>query len=559
MTCLRNKLITFAISCIVLTVVATTIFTTNINESVRAANTLEAHHPLVEIWSTQGLGLYTEFNQDGTGITIDGQGAMRFTWRTVSCSMELLFVTGIYNTPGVINVMIFEYVFDGQDVLRLRQIYPHENSDWVEYRSIEQLPDIPLLNNGLPATISISWWGGQARHYAMLEALDIFMARYPNITIEAQSSVFSGYLDMLAPRIAARAEPDIMMVHYAWLHLFDGGRNVFLDLNTVSHILDLREWPLEVLRFTTTVDGQLAGIPHGITGRVVIYNSYLLEKHGLYSFPSTFDEWIDYGRMVSVGNTAIDAGNNTYAFFPLGSESLDIMLLTMLYNETGRNLQADGLILHTVDEVEAMFNIIGEMIEVGAIPTWEQQESPNDFSNPVWRQGRSGASYEWIGNIFWAGGDFMSDPLESRRIFDGLGVALLPAVTPGGSQAVMQRPSLVYAISNNSNYPEVAAYLLNFLYTDEEALKAIGDVLGVPSARTAVAFAEQEGFVWGLQREGMDLMAANMGEMCYLFESLHLRIPRLNAIEGFRIGVFSAREAAERWVNDQQTELTYVR
>lgn len=410
------------------------------------------------------------------------------------------------------------------------------------------------LNDGNPATIGISWWGGDARHEAILQALDIFMDRYPHITVVPEFGAFAGWMDNMVIQLAAMEEPDVMQVNYAWVHAFGGGTNVFLDLNTVSDIIDLTEWSSDMLSFTTTADGQLAGVPHGMTGRVIIYNTHLLEEHGLTSFPSTFDEWIDFGRLAAQGNAALDAGNNTYAFFPLGPESLDIILLTMLYNGTGRNLQANGRILHTVDEVEAMFNIIGEMIETGTIPTWEQQEPPHDATNPVWMQGRSGSAFEWVGNIFLAGGNFLeNDP--GNRIVDGLGVALLPAVTPGGGQAIMQRPSLVHTVSRNSNHPEVAAYLLNFLYTDEDALLAIAHQLGIPLSRTASAIAEREGQIWGLQLEGLNLLNANVGEMCPLFEDPNLRPQRFEAIEGFRTGALTARQAAENWVNRQQAEL----
>jgi oligogalacturonide transport system substrate-binding protein len=145
-----------------------------------------------------------------------------------------------------------------------------------------------------------------------------------------------------------------------------------------------------------------------------------------------------------------------------------------------------------------------------------------------------------------------------NRHVEGLGVALLPAVSPGGTQTIMQRPSLVHAISQNSSHPEVAAYLLNFLYTDEDALLTIGNQLGVPFSRTAASIAEREGMIWGLQLEGLGLLNANVGTMCPLFEDPNMRPPRTAAIEGFRTRDLTARQAAEAWVNNQQSALNQM-
>ncbi|MCL2399385.1 MAG: extracellular solute-binding protein [Defluviitaleaceae bacterium] len=410
-------------------------------------------------------------------------------------------------------------------------------------------PADALLNNGEPATISFAWWGGDSRHNAVKAALDIFMDRYPHITVEPIYGAFGGYLDNLVIQLAGQVEPDLIQVNYAWVHALGGGQNVFLDLNTMSHIVNLNEWTQELRDFTTTVDGQLAGVPHGVTGRVIIYNRLMLQEHGFATFPDNFEDLMRLGALVAEGNATIDAGDNTYAFFPLGPESLDIVMLTMLYNETGRNLQANGQMLHTVDEVEAVFSIFEQMIETGTIPTWEQQEYPHNQTNPVWMEGRSGAAFEWVGNIFLAGNHFLEGDL------DNLGVALFPAMTPGGSQAAMQRPSLVHVVSQNSSHPEVAAYLLNFLYTDEDALVALGNEFGIPLSNTASAISIRLGNTHGLQLEGHNLLVSNFGEMCPLFEDPNLRPQRFAAIEAFRTRSINARQAAERWVNDQQSEL----
>jgi len=300
----------------------------------------------------------------------------------------------------------------------------------------------------------------------------------------------------------------------------------------------------------TTVDGQIAAAPHGITGRVIIYNRHMLEEHGLSAFPQTIDELVAFGEAVSAGNAAVDVdGTNTYAFWPIGPETFDIVLLSWLYNHTGRNLQANGQMLHTVDEVEMAFEAMGRLVASGAVPSFELWEMPRDATNPVWMTGRAGSAFEWVGNVFLAGGNFMDGDL------DGLGVALLPPMAAGDRQAIMQRPSLTHAISRTTEQPQLAAYLLNFLYTDHDALTILGDAFGVPLTRTAGNLAQSDGLIQGLMLDGFHHLNANFGEMCELFEDPNLRQERFHAIEAFWIGEFDARTAAEAWVDRQQANL----
>ena len=398
-------------------------------------------------------------------------------------------------------------------------------------------------------TLTMSWWGGDSRHEAVQAALDIFMERYPHITVDTQFGAFGGYLDSLILQLSGNTTPDIVQSNFSWIHTLGGGQNVFLDLNEVSHIIDFSEWG-DLLEFARTADGEIAAVPHGMTGRVMIYNRPLLDEFGVATFPQTFDELIALGERVSAANTAIDTGENRYIFFPFDDVATDIMLLTMLYNETGRVIVQNYQIQYSIDEVEQMFNILGRMIDSGTIPSWEQSEAPFDATNPVWMQGRGGSAFEWVGNIFLAGNNFAAhDGVYS------LGVALLPAVAPGAGQAIMQRPSLVHAISRTTNHPEEAALLLNFLYTDEEALVALGNEFGIPLSRSAAAISAREGNTVGLQLEGLHLLEAYVGDMGAYFEDPNLRPPRLHAIEGLRTGHMTARQAAEYWVNQQQVEL----
>lgn len=56
---------------------------------------------------------------------------------------------------------------------------------------------------------------------------------------------------------------------------------------------------------------------------------------------------------------------------------------------------------------------------------------------------------------------------------------------------VYVKPNFGYAISRNSKNPEVAADFINFMFTNEEAVKAAGDTLGVSSNKVTYEFQEK--------------------------------------------------------------------
>ncbi|MDR2183422.1 MAG: ABC transporter substrate-binding protein [Clostridiales bacterium] len=424
-------------------------------------------------------------------------------------------------------------------------------------------PIAPVDEDWTPAaagdvTINVSWWGVDARANAYEAAFDVFRARYPNVTINTDWGAFGGHLDNIIIQLGAGTEPDLMQVNYAWVHsLAPDGNNVFLDLNTVSHILDLSEWTDSDLAFMT-VGGELAGVPHGMNGRIVVYNRLLMEEFGLPTFPATIEELLAVGEQVSVGNNLnMDLGENRYILSNLDNLLFDLSILTWLYATTGNTLQAEGQMLHTVDQVAAVFDIVGQLQETGTVQNPFQEPGVGNFMNhndPLWTEGRAGGALVWVSDVQ----NFMSTFIEEGdQNWGDLGIAPLP-LPAGASPVTMQRPSLGHAISRNTQHPEVVAYLLNFLYTDEAAILAIDNTLGVPFSRTAEAVAIANDIILPPQLEGMEILGRAMGIIDEYFEDPRLRNPRLDIFEEFRHGVIDSQTAAQRFVSEQQSALDAV-
>ena len=131
-----------------------------------------------------------------------------------------------------------------------------------------------------------------------------------------------------------------------------------------------------------------------------------------------------------------------------------------------------------------------------------------------------------------------------------------PWPQPNGNLVAVARPGLGHAISKNSAHPEVAAYFLNFFYTDPEAIRAVGTQLGIPIATDAFAILDGEGSIHPLQSLGLELMnSLPVAPMGAFWEEGALRNPRYAIYNELRTGRITSQEAAERLVQEQQDEL----
>jgi oligogalacturonide transport system substrate-binding protein len=404
-----------------------------------------------------------------------------------------------------------------------------------------------------PLTLTFSWWGADARNAAVEEAVNIFMDRYPNVTIDMQpiAGAFAAVTEAMIINIAAGTEADVMQVNFDWVHTWGRGENVVADLRDFAHIIDFSQFDAGHISDMTLACGALAGLPHNMNARMLVTNTAFLREFGLDAMPTDFDEFIALAERVSANNDVIDAGNNRYLTVPFSNLDLDHAVLTMFYSMTGREPVVNGQWMYTVDEVERVLEMILRLDAAGGQPSFDNHDPINNRNNQVWSGGRGVSSFQWI-NV----------PHLDAQVVQGGDYAdymvLFPWPQPGGNVVGVARPGLAHTISANASHPEVAAYFLNFLYTDPEATRALGTELGVPAARDAYAVMVDVG-LHPLQMQGLELLdALPVAFMGPFWENGALRNPRYAIYDELRTGRIGTREAAERLVREQQDALNIL-
>lgn len=397
-------------------------------------------------------------------------------------------------------------------------------------------------------TIKFSWWGADNRHDAMQKVIDLYEKENPNVTVEAEYGAWDGWQAKILTQLSGKTEADVMQVNYNWLFSFGRGQNVFYDMNDVKDYLDLDNWDSNYLD-AMQVDGAQAAVPYGMTGRVNLINEALYTANGL-EIPTTYDELMEAGKVIAKDNTATGE-DNKYAFVNHGDVSKDLFIAQMLYNNTGKVMQTDGKVNYTVDQVKEVLEAYKALEDAGAMPTFAQDSQIDNNANPQWVEGRAGGTYEWANSLAqWA------SSYEGGNQPDDLTVGSYFQTDADTKPNVYVKPNFGYAISKNSKNPEVAADFINFLMTDEEAVKTAADTLGISSNKVTYKLQQDNDIVEGVVAEGYKMLDEyDQTVMDPYFEDENVRGERYTAIEAFRTGKSTAEEAAKAYVEKQNEAL----
>lgn len=83
-----------------------------------------------------------------------------------------------------------------------------------------------------------------------------------------------------------------------------------------------------------------------------------------------------------------------------------------------------------------------------------------------------------------------------------------PFLTSDGenSSGWMIKPSMLYAVSKNTKYPDEAAAFMDFLLNNEDCARILGTSRGIPASHSAEKSLEQNGLLTGLAHESDSML-----------------------------------------------------
>ncbi|GAB7051158.1 extracellular solute-binding protein [Catenuloplanes indicus JCM 9534] len=321
-----------------------------------------------------------------------------------------------------------------------------------------------------PVTLRFTWWGSDARHKRTQQAIDLFTAKYPNITVKGEFKDWNGYWDSLATTVAANDAPDIIQMDELYLASY-AERGALLDLGTASN--HLRTADIEPAALDTgKVDGKQYAIPTGLTAYSFIVNDDLLKQYDVMLPDTATWSWEDLrtvGDQVSKASGGKVDGVQLWGF---DTGSVNVWLRQQgasLYDESGR-VSAPPAVL--AQYWQYLLDLSKAGIGPAASVTIERAGAALDQSGMATNATAIGTSW--------------NTQLTSFAAASGQNLRLvqIPGESQVGTPGAYYKPSMYWAISARSKQPAEAAAFVDFLLNTQEAADVLLTDRGVPGNTT---------------------------------------------------------------------------
>lgn len=329
--------------------------------------------------------------------------------------------------------------------------------------------------------LTFSWWGGDSRHEATQAAVDAFEAKYPGITVKETYGAWSGWEDSMATMFATGTAPDVNQINWNWITSYSSDGSAFLDLNTVSNVLDLSQFGQQYLDMCT-VAGELQAIPVSMTGRIFYWDKTTFDEAGI-AVPTTLAD------LMAAGETFATVLGDDYYPLALGEYDRTILMVYYLESVYGKAWVTDGVLNYSLEEIQEGLNFIQSLEDAHVTPsiaTIAGDGAESLDKNPKWSEGQYAGIFEWDSSASKFGGALA----EGREFVVGEELADM-----GEYQGGFAKVSLGFAISETCEHPTEAALLVQFLLNEDEGTTIMASERGIPLSAAALANCQAQGLL----------------------------------------------------------------
>jgi raffinose/stachyose/melibiose transport system substrate-binding protein len=322
-----------------------------------------------------------------------------------------------------------------------------------------------------PATTLTVWSWRIEDKDAYKKMFDAFTAKYPNITVDFQTTVDTEYETKLTTALRAGKGPDIAQLKaYGELQpLTDAGYLVPLD-DKLAGLKDFYPQALDGAR--SVKDKKTYGVPYAMPDMGVFYNKKIFADNGI-SVPKTYSEFIDAcKKLKAAGVTPIAAGGASGSAW-----ALEIMV-----GVVGPNIYGGDAFWNDIESGKAKFTDPRFVAVLQRLQDMYPYYSPGtegvDYTTAT-QQFINGQAAMFMGGA-WENGSFKAQNKDlSFDIFS------FPPDKAGDPAITSSFADGSYGAIAGSKNQDAALKLLDFMTTTEWA-QMFADYLGWPLARPGV-------------------------------------------------------------------------
>lgn len=339
--------------------------------------------------------------------------------------------------------------------------------------------DEPTTDGGT-VVLDFAWWGDTTRAERYEEAVALFEKENPTIDVRTR---FAGWGDYWAARnteAAGSSLPDVMQMDVAYLTEYATNRQIAPLDDYLGAEIATDGLP-ESLLPAAQIDGTTYAIPTSTNTLATIVNSDLLASLGVEP-PAADATWDDYDEFLT------DVAAAGAAASPAVYGSVDYTQILWLFQiwlgQRGKTLFEDGGLGFEKADLAQWWERSAALHEASVLLPPERQ-TQLEGSDPL-GVGETAADISWDNFLV----------RFSEGTAEGAMNLLPPPSDDPDERGLFLKPSLLLALSANSEHPAEAAALIDFLTNSPEVGAIFGMSRGVPASSTALA---------GFEPTGLDL------------------------------------------------------
>lgn len=339
-------------------------------------------------------------------------------------------------------------------------------------------------SSGGSISLTLSWWGDDARHAAYQEALAAFSRAYPQITVIPSAADQAGWESAMSEKLAAGTVDDVCQIPWDWVCPNGPGAQAFLDLQTVSDSLDLSQWDQNTLSAGQVAGAQQA-VPMSMTGRIFYWNMTAFQQAGITAAPQTLDDLYAAGEAFQA-----QLGPDFYPLYldGYGRMSLAVFYLESIYGQPWAD-PATSTLNYTLPQVIEGLDFIRDLVDRHVLMPMPVYYGCNGdipvIQSSQWAAGQIAGVFDW--------------DTAAARYRDALddnnrdGFVIGEEIPFGEYKGGFIQGAVGMAISGACQHPAEAALLMDFLLNQTAGASLLGSACGIPASRSGLAAAQAAG------------------------------------------------------------------
>lgn len=314
----------------------------------------------------------------------------------------------------------------------------------------------------------MAWWGNQVRNEKTQEALDKYK-ELNGVTVEGQFYQWNDYWSKMATAAAGNSMPDLIQMDYSYIDQYvENGQLLDLTPYIESGALDVSNIPDNILQMGVVGDGNY-GIAAGVSGNSLFYNKTVTDEAGV-----TIKDNMTYDEFVEIAKTVTEKTGYRAKLIQ------DVNYMGEWARAEGIPIVEAKMPVDSADAYVPFFQMVADGIEEGWHLTPENIDATGTETDPL----VYGSSPETMAWCSISGTSNMLTALQEAAP-EGADIAITTIPTSDPIKSNYLKPALYFSISADTEDPDAAVALLDYLINSEDANAILLGERGVP-ASTAV-------------------------------------------------------------------------